>query len=120
MLGEGRLHQPVLAVDAASPPCHRGLCASASYRDLPVHQARQEEVAGLGEFLVLLIELAIWSNIGSIASSKSSRKQLRRNEQRVALERCSTALAVDQTHRSAADRISSKAVPSDAQIEQYR
>lgn len=27
-----------------------------SYGDLSVHQARQEKIAGLGEFLVLLIE----------------------------------------------------------------
>ena len=37
---------------------------AASDRDLPVHKARQEKVAGLGEFLILLIQFAGQPEIG--------------------------------------------------------
>jgi hypothetical protein len=57
-----------------------------TYRDLPTHQARHEQVAGLGELLVRVIEPANLLKHRFYSLVENGSKRLGRNGQAVAIE----------------------------------
>ncbi len=85
MRGEGRLHQPVLAVDARH--CHViGPFRLASYGDLPAHEPWQKQVAGLGKGPVLLVQFRNQPKVRFCCLVKELQKPLGRKHNRSTFE----------------------------------